>query len=143
MSEELIQKIVGCEVISPPFTVDAQHMINYTESVGVFDAQYKEIAFPAYAATFVLPSLWHWRQKVPEYKDLVKDPRYIVHGGQEYEFGDVEIKPGNILQSKTRMDKIFIKKNMLFLIYKVVTTNQNNQLVLTTTITIIVRSGGF
>ena len=143
MSEELIQKIVGREVDSPPFTVDAQHMINYTESIGVFDAQYKKVAHPAYAATFVLPSLWYWRQKVPVYKELVKDPRYIVHGGQEYEFPDTEIKLGDVLTSKTRMENIFIKKNMLFLIYKVVTTNQNHQLVLTTTITIIVRSGGF
>ncbi len=143
MSEELVQKIIGREVDSPPFKIEAQNMINYTESVGVFDAKYKTVAFPAFAATFVLPSLWYWRQQISEYKDLVKDPRYIVHGGQEYQFTDVEIKPGDILYCKTRMDKIFIKKNMLFLIHKVITTNQNDKLVLTTTITIIVRAGGF
>ena len=143
MSEEIIQKVVGREVVSPPFTVEAQHMIDYTESVGIFNPKYKEIAFPGYVCTFVLPSLWHWRQAVPEYKGLVKDPRYIVHGGQEYEFTGIEIKPGDILTSKTRMDKIFVKKNMLFLIYKVTTTNQKDQLVVTTTITIIVRPGGF
>ncbi len=143
MSEELFQKLIGREVNSAPFTVDAQHMIDYTESVGVIDPKYKEVAFPAYVATFVLPSLWDWRQKTPEYKELVKDPRYIVHGGQEYEFTDIDIKPGDILTSKTRLDNIFIKKDMLFLIYKVYTTNQNDKLVVTTTITIIVRPGGF
>jgi hypothetical protein len=90
-----------------------------------------------------LPALWHWRQQIPEYKDLVKDPRYIVHGGQKYEFTDIEIKLGDVLNNIIRIDDIFVKKNMLFLIYKVITTNQNSQLVLTTTITIIVRPGGF
>lgn len=143
MSEELIQKLIGREVEAPPFKVEAQHMIDYAESIGVFNPKYKEIAFPAYVATLVLPALWHWRQKVPEYNDLVKDPRFIVHGGQAYEFTDVEIKPGDVLSSKTRMDEIYIKKNMLFLIYKITTTNQNNELVVTTTNTIIVRPGGF
>ena len=143
MSEELIQKIIGREAESPAFTVETQHMIDYAESVGVFDPYYREVAFPAYVATFVLPALWHWRQAVPEYKELVKDPRYIVHGGQKYEFTDVPIKPGDILNNTVIMENIFVKKNMLFLIYKVTTTNQNKQLVLTTTITIIVRPGGF
>ncbi len=143
MNNELVQKIIGREVTSPPFTVDRDHMIDYTESVGVFDPRYRDTAFPAYVATFVLPSLWYWRKQVPEYTDLVKDPRYIVHGGQEYEFTDVEIKPGDVLTSTTRMENIFVKKNMLFLVYKVTTMNQNNQHVLTTTITIIVRPGGF
>ncbi|NVM53511.1 MAG: MaoC family dehydratase N-terminal domain-containing protein [Candidatus Helarchaeota archaeon] len=143
MSEELIQKLIGRECTSPPFTIDAQHMINYTESVGVLDPKYKEAAFPGYVCTFVLPSLWHWRKQVSEYKDLVKDPRYLVHGGQAYEFTDIEIKPGDVLTSKTRIEDIFIKKHMLFLVYKIITTNQNDILVLTTTITIIVRPGGF
>ncbi len=143
MSEELIQKIIGREANAPPFKVETQHMIDYAQSVGVTDPKYQEVAFPAYAATFVLPALWHWRQQVLEYKELVKDPRYIVHGGQEYAFTDIELKPGDILHNKIRMDKIFVKKNMLFLIYKVTTTNQNQELVLTTTITIIVRPGGF
>ncbi|MHA1129693.1 MAG: FAS1-like dehydratase domain-containing protein [Candidatus Helarchaeota archaeon] len=143
MSEQLIQQLIGREAIAPPFTVNKQHMIDYTESIGVSDPKYREIAFPAYVATFVLPALWHWRQVVPEYKELVKDPRYIVHGGQKYEYGDVDIKPGDTLTSLTRMDEIYIKKNMLFLIYRIITTNQNKELVLTTTITIIVRPGGF
>ncbi|HUX99880.1 MAG TPA: MaoC family dehydratase N-terminal domain-containing protein [Candidatus Deferrimicrobium sp.] len=143
MSQELIQKIIGREITSPPFKVEAQHMINYAESVGVFDPKYREVAFPGYVSTFVLPALWYWRQQIPEYKDLVKDPRYIVHGGQKYDFNDAVIKPGDILSNIIRIDDIFLKKNMLFLIYKVITTNQNGQLVLTTTITIIVRPGGF
>jgi hypothetical protein len=48
MSQELIQKIIGREITSPPFKVEAQHMIAYTESVGVFDPKYREIAFPGY-----------------------------------------------------------------------------------------------
>jgi hypothetical protein len=143
MSEALIEQLTGREVKAPPFTVERQHMLDYTESIGVSDPKYREIAFPGYAATFVLPALWHWRQAVPEYKDLVKNPRYIVHGGQEYEFTNIDIRSGDTLTSITRMDKIFVKKQMLFLIYKVTTTNQNGQLVLTTTITIIVRPGGF
>jgi len=143
MSEELIQTIIGRECIVPPFKVEAKHMIAYAESVGAFDPRYKTIAFPGYVATFILPALWHWRQVIPEYKELVKDPRYIVHGGQEYEFSDVDIKPGDLLTNKICMENIFIKKNMLFLIYKVETTNQRKQLVLITTITIIVRPGGF
>ena len=143
MTEELIQKLIGKEVTGPPFKVEAQHMIDYAESVGVFDPRYREIAFPGYVCTFVLPALWHWRQKVAEYHELVKNPRYILHGGQEYEFTDVDIKPGETLTNLIRMDNIYIKKGMLFLIYKVQTTNQDNQLVLTSTITIIVRPGGF
>jgi len=143
MSEELIQAIIGRECTVPPFKVEVKHMTAYAESVGAFDPRYKEIAFPGYVATFVLPALWHWRQEVPEYKELVKDPRYIVHGGQEYEFNEIDIKPGDILTNKIRMENTFIKKNMLFLIYKILTTNQKKQLVLTSTITIIVRPGGF
>lgn len=143
MSEALIQQLIGREVTAPPFTVEQQHMINYTESIGASDPKYREVAFPAYAATFVLPALWHWRQAVSEYHNLVKNPRYIVHGGQEYNFTNIDIKPGDILTNVTRMDKIFVKKEMLFLIYKVTTTNDRGELVLTTTITIIVRPGGF
>jgi hypothetical protein len=143
MSGELIQKLMGREVLAPPFAVEAQHMIAYTESVGVQDSKYREIAFPGYVCTFVLPALWHWRQQIAEYKDLVKDPRYIVHGGQAYEFTDIDIKAGDKLTNKVRMENIFVKKNMLFLIYKVTTTNQKAELVLTSTITIIVRPGGF
>lgn len=143
MSEALIQKIMGRECTAPPFKVQAQHMIAYTESVGVLDPKYKEIAFPGYVATFVLPALWYWREQIPEYKQLVKDPRQILHGGQEYEFTDIDIKLGDLLTNKIRMENIFVKKNMLFLIYKIATTNQRNQLVLTSTITIIVRPGGF
>ena len=143
MSEALIQKIISRECIAPPFKVQAQHMIAYTESVGVMDPKYKEIAFPGYVATFVLPALWYWREQIPEYKELVKDPRYILHGGQEYEFTDIDIKPGDLLTNKVRLENIFIKKDMLFLSYKIATTNQKNQLVLKTAITIIVRPGGF
>jgi hypothetical protein len=143
LSQELIQKIIGRETTAPSFKVEVQHMIDYAESVGAFDPKYREVAFSGYVSTFVLPALWHWRQQIPEYKELVKDPRYIVHGGQKYEFAEAEIKPGDILTNKIRIDEIYIKKNMLFLIYKVITTNQNGQLVLTTTITIIVRPGGF
>ncbi|MHA1265632.1 MAG: FAS1-like dehydratase domain-containing protein [Candidatus Helarchaeota archaeon] len=141
--EKLIQELIGQECEAPPFQVSAQHIAEYAECLGVTDQRYKETAFPAYAATFVLPALWHWREQIPKYYELVKNPRYIVHGGQEYVFTEVEIKPGDTLSSKVRMDDIFIKKNLLFLIYKVSTTNQHNQLVLTTTITIIVRPGGF
>ena len=48
MSEELIQKIIGREVITPPFKVEAQHMIDYAESVGVSDTKYQEVAFPVF-----------------------------------------------------------------------------------------------
>jgi hypothetical protein len=143
MSDDLIQALIGRECTVPPFKVEAKHMIAYAESVGASDPRYKEIAFPGYVATFVLPALWYWREQVPEYKELVKDPKKILHGGQEYDFTDIDIKPGDLLTNKIRMENIFIKKNMLFLIYKIATTNQKKQLVLTSTITIIVRPGGF
>ncbi|TFG04810.1 MAG: hypothetical protein EU536_03695 [Promethearchaeota archaeon] len=143
MSADLVQRLIGRECKAPPFKVDANHMREYATSLGVVDPKYAKVAFPAYAAAFVLPALWHWRKEISEYQELVKDPRYIVHGGQEYEFTDIEILSGDILTSTVQLADIFIKKNMLFLIYKIHTTNQNAQLLLTTTITVIVRPGGF
>ena len=73
---------------------------------------------------------------------IIKDVSKLLHGGQRYEFFR-PVRPGDKLRLHVEVKDIYVKNNMLFLVYDVPVENQNGEMVSKVTTTFVIRPGGF
>jgi acyl dehydratase len=92
------------------------------------------VAFPTFCVNFAMKP----------FTEAVTDPRLnidlmkLVHGEQEFEFGEV-MRAGDVVTSKGRLTRIFERANMDFVVMETESVNQHGKLVVKGTWTVVIR----
>ncbi len=108
------------------------------------------IAHPSYGAVFTLKALYTslglnlLNEATGKRVVLCNDPGTLLNGGQVYNYeGTVPIRDGDKLTTESFIEDVYLKGDLLFLLSKLETTNEQGESVLHTKSTVIVRKGGY
>lgn len=94
------------------------------------------IAFPSFAVVFAVRP---FSAAIAD-KDLAVNMLMLVHGEQELEFLDV-MRPGDVMTTTGRIENIFDKARMSFLVVSSESRNQRGDVVVKGTWTAVIRGG--
>lgn len=151
LSEELLEKFKGMAVPPIKLQVRGKTLVEYAKAIGSTDPKYigdDPIAHPSYVGTSAVLALINSADVTVENDEgeqikLIKNPLKVVHGGQNYKFYDVPVKDGDLIITEGAISNVFIKGDNLFLYADVTSKNQNDEVVLETTIYGICTKGGW
>lgn len=146
MGESKYDKYVGMTFPPVSFEVTGERIRNYAKATDDMKPEFLEkddsklVAPLAFTSVYWISSFIHLGKLVSD--GIIKDPSRLLHGGQRYEFLK-PVKPGDKLELQTEIKDIYVKSNMLFLVFNITVKNQNNEMVSKITTTFIIRPGGF
>ncbi len=146
MSEDKYEKLKGYKFPPNTFEVTGDAIRAYAKSTDDLKPEYidpddsKIIAPPSFLSVIFLPSFYTAGALAEE--GIIKDLTKLLHGGQRYEYYE-PIRPGDILESQAEVVDIYVKNNMLFLIFDIPIKKQDGTLVGKVITTAIIRPGGF
>jgi acyl dehydratase len=146
LSEDKYQKFIGYKFPPQKYEVTAEAIRAYARATGDLKPEYvdpddsKIIAPPSFFSVIFLPSFYGAKILIDE--GVIKDMTKLLHGGQRYEYYE-PIRPGDIIESHPEVKQIYIKNNMLFLIFDIPLKRQDNKIVGKVVGTAIIRPGGF
>lgn len=145
MGESKYDKYVGMAFPPVTFEVTGERIRNYAKATDDMKEflekdDSKLVAPLAFTSVYWISSFTHLGKLVGE--GIIKDLSKLLHGGQRYEFL-APVKPGDKLELQTEIKEIYVKNNMLFLVFNITVKNQNDEMVSKITTTFIIRPGGF
>lgn len=152
LTPEILEKFQEVRIDPVKTKIRNKRLVKYAKAIGTTQEKYLDkedpVEHPSYVGTIVVKALLGLADVAIEGPDgeeikLILNPLYVVHAGQDYEFTDVHLKDGEKLLTNGKLDEVFIKDGMLFLVANCETTNENDEIVLKTRITAICRQGGF
>jgi len=123
--------VPGLGVVKPP---EGLSPLLYDEQAAKAGPHGDVIAFPTFAVTFAMAP----------FGEVVTDPelkvnlRMLLHGEQEFEFGDV-MKPGDVMETTGTITEIYSKAGKDFLIVVTESWNQRGKLAVKGTWTAVIR----
>ncbi|MEX2724467.1 MAG: MaoC family dehydratase N-terminal domain-containing protein [Candidatus Freyarchaeota archaeon] len=146
MSEDKYKKFKGYKFAPITYKVTGDAIRAYAKATGDLKPEYtdpddsKIIAPPSFLSVVFLPSFYGAGKLAEE--GIIKDFTKLLHGGQRYEYYQ-PIRPGDVLSSQVEVIDIYVKNNMLFLIFDIPIKKQDDTLVGKVVTTAIIRPGGF
>lgn len=146
MSETKYDKYVGMTFPPVIFEVTGDRIRNYAKATDDMKPEFLEKDDGKLVAPLAFTSVY-WISSVIilvklGQEGVIKDVSKLLHGGQRYEFF-APVKPGDKLELQVEIKDIYVKNNMLFLVFTIPVKNQNNEMVSKVTTTFIIRPGGF
>ena len=146
MSESKYDKYAGMTFPPVTFEVTGDRIRNYAKATDDMKPEFLEkddhklVAPLEFTSVYWISSFAHLSKLVED--GIIKDFSRLLHGGQRYEFLK-PVKPGDKLELQVQIKEIYVKSNMLFLVFSIPVKNQNNELVSKLSTTFIVRPGDF
>lgn len=146
MSEDKYEKYKGYKFQPISYEVTGDAIRAYAKATGDLKPEYtdpddsKIIAPPSFLSVIFLPSFYGAGKLAEE--GIIKDFNKLLHGGQRYEYYE-PIRPGDVLESQVEVVDIYIKNNMLFLVFDIPVKRQDDTIVGKVICTAIIRPGGF
>lgn len=146
VSEDKYKKFKGYKFAPNTYKVTGDAIRAYAKATGDLKPEYtdpddsKIIAPPSFLSVVFLPSFYGAGKLAEE--GIIKDFTKLLHGGQRYEYYQ-PIRPGDVLSSQVEVIDIYVKNNMLFLIFDIPIKKQDDTLVGKVVTTAIIRPGGF
>jgi len=146
VSEDKYEKFKGYKFPPNTYEVTGDAIRAYAKATGDLKPEYtdpddsKIIAPPSFLSVVFLPSFYGAGKLVKE--GVIKDMTKLLHGGQRYEYY-APIRPGDVLESQVEVKDIYVKNNMLFLIFDIPIKKRDDTLVGRVVTTAIIRPGGF
>lgn len=157
--EAYFQQFVGYEIPKSIYRIKAKDCVAYAKAIGDLNPKYvgveKEggevdtsniVAHPAMAAKYTIPGLFSLGDvKDPEGNPFIKNIGKLLHTGQAYDYtGCVPLIPDEKIYTAGKLNKIWIKSNILWLQCIVESRNkEGDKLFCTTTLTVGIRPGGY
>ncbi|MHA1683731.1 MAG: FAS1-like dehydratase domain-containing protein [Promethearchaeota archaeon] len=146
LTPALLEEFKKVEIDPVKTKVRKKNLIKFADSIGAKQAKYfgdDPIAHPAYVGTIVVKALFSLADVEVKGEKLITNALKVVHGGQDYEFTDIPVKDGDMLLTTGKLDEVYIKNEMLFMIAGCTTKNDRDEVVMKTKISAICRKGGF
>jgi acyl dehydratase len=146
LSEGKYNKYIGRTFSPVTFEVTGERIRNYAKATDETKPEFLEkddrklIAPLPFTSVYWISSFASLGKLGEE--GIIKDISKLLHGGQRYEFL-APVKSGDKLELQVEIKDIYVKNNMLFLVFNIPVKNQNNEMVSRVTTTFIIRSGGF
>jgi len=149
----LVENLPGTKVKgSVRYRVRYNNLVNFAKCYGITDQKYvgseeEIVAFPAFANTFTVKTLYHLIPSIKLEQDGVMrmvfiNPRKALHASQEYDFVK-DICPGDKLVSTASIGKVWVKNLRLFVEVFVDTKNQDGDVVVKGTLIFTITPGGY
>jgi len=146
LSESKYDKYIGMTFSPVTFEVSGDRIRNYAKATDDMKPEFLEkddgklVAPLAFTSVYWISSFASLGKLGEE--GIIKDISKLLHGGQRYELL-APVKPGDKLELQVEIKEIYVKDNMLFLVFNIPVKNQNNEMVSRVTTTFIIRPGGF
>jgi len=146
VSESKYEKYIGMKFPPLTFEVTGDRIRSYARATDDLKPEFLDEDDSKLVAPLSFTSVY-WITSVVslgKFKEegIIKDVSKLLHGGQRYEFFR-PVRPGDKLRLHVEVKDIYVKNNMLFLVYDVPVENQNGEMVSKVTTTFIIRPGGF
>ena len=143
-------ELIGMKVPGIPYKIEAERMIIFNESIGVKNLEeFKEPEtgkiriHPAFANVIMRYSKGSIRDfNLKDGSPLIKVFGLLLHTSQEYEF----VKPvyaGDEVTTEMVIEEIYEKRNRLWIFFKYITRNQDDEIVLITRSSVAIGKGGY
>lgn len=146
MSEDKYKKYKNYKFDPITYKVTGDAIRAYAKATGDLKPEYtdpddsKIIAPPSFLSVIFLPG-FHGAGKLVK-EGIIKDLSKLLHGGQKYEYY-TPIKPGDIIVSQVEVIDMYVKNDMLFMIFDIPIKKQDGTLAARVVTTVIIMSGGF
>lgn len=126
-----------------PFTVPADQVRKFTESVGDLRPEYLQgnPAPPIYASAYLARTM-NLGAALGSMQKFVKRLDKVVHGSQTYEFFE-PVRAGDSVTTSGKLTHIEEKGGKLWVTFEMETQNQHGKRVSRSNLTFVVREGGF
>jgi acyl dehydratase len=146
VGEDKYKKYKGYKFDPITYKVTGDAVRAYAKATGDLKPEYtnpddsKIIAPPSFVSVIFLPAFYGAGKLAQE--GLIKDFSKLLHGGQKYEYY-TPIKPGDTIVSQVEIIDIYVKNDMLFMVFDIPIKKQDGTLAAKVLATAIIRSGGF
>ena len=129
------KEMIGRVLSTGSATVTAEHVAAFAQALGDANPEYATLAPPTYPIAFMTQAM---SGGMETFLELGLNFMTLVHGEQEFEFGEV-VKSGDVITTESEIVEIYEKKGKSFITMASTSKNQRGEMTVKGRWTFIVR----